>query len=184
MSDTKNVSVAKPKIGGAIFRAPYGTKLPTDAITELDTAFKQLGYLSDDGITNDNSPDSDTIKAWGGDTVKTIQNEKNDTFTYTFIECLNLEVLKAVYGDDNVSGTLEDGVVIKANSKPQEACSWVFEMVLNSTIVKRIVIPNAAVSEVGTISYKDDEAIGYETTIQAMPDTEGQTHYEYMKKSA
>lgn len=29
--DAKNVSAAKPKIGGSVFVAPLGTKLPEDA---------------------------------------------------------------------------------------------------------------------------------------------------------
>ena len=44
MSDAKNVSAGKPKIGGAIFRAPHGTTLPTDTAAALDPAFKALGY--------------------------------------------------------------------------------------------------------------------------------------------
>ena len=40
MSSTTNISVGKPKIGGAIYNAPAGSKLPTDASTALDEAFK------------------------------------------------------------------------------------------------------------------------------------------------
>ena len=38
-----------------------------------------------------------------------------------------------------------------------------------------------SITEVGDIVYKDDDAIGYETTLSAVPDADGQTHYEYIK---
>ena len=50
MSDVNNVSAGKPKIGGAVFVAPIGTELPKDVTTQLNAAFKGLGYCSDDGI--------------------------------------------------------------------------------------------------------------------------------------
>ena len=36
-----NVTTGKPKVGGAVFRAPVGTTLPTDASTALNSAFKE-----------------------------------------------------------------------------------------------------------------------------------------------
>lgn len=182
MSDVKNVTTAKPKVGGAIYSAPLGTVLPTNAISKLDDAFKSLGYISEDGMTNANSPETDNIKAWGGDVVANVQTEKADTFAYTLIEGLNIDVLKEVYGKDNVSGDLDSGITIKANATPMEEHSLVAEMIMNGGVLKRIVIPCGKVSEVGEIVYKDDEASGYETTVTALPDTEENTHYEYIQK--
>lgn len=179
-----NVSAGKPKVSGAIYRAPLSSTptLPTDATTALGTEFKALGYVSDDGLTNTNSPDSETIKAWGGDTVLTIQTEKPDEFQLTLIEVLNTDVLTAVYGSSNVTGSLTAGITVKANADEPEEAAWVIDMVMRGGVLKRIVIPDGKVTEIGDIEYTDEDAVGYELTVQAMPDASGQTHYEYIQQ--
>ena len=183
MATVSNVTAGKPKIGGAIYVAPAGTALPTDATTALAEAYVSLGYVSEDGVTNSNSPSSDNIKAWGGDIVMNLMTEKADNFTFTLIEALNVDVLKFVYGDSNVTGTLATGITVKANSSVPSSKVIVIDMIMTDGALKRVVMPSAYISEVGDIVYKDDEAVGYETTVLCPPDAQGNTHYEYIKRA-
>lgn len=180
MATVTNVSAGKPKIGGAIYMGPTSTTLPTDATTSLDAGFTLLGYVSDDGLTNSNTITSEDIKAWGGDTVLSIQSDYTDTFQFTLLEVLNTDVLKAVYGATNVSGALATGITVNVNSGEKAEAAWVIEMAMRDGAVKRIVIPDAKITELGDIVYSDSEAVGYETTITAYPDSSGNTHYEYI----
>lgn len=184
MSTVSNVTTGKPKVGGALAVAPVGTTLPTDATSALDAAFTRVGYINEDGLTNSNSPDTDTIKAWGGDTVLVVSNGKDDTFTFSLMEAKNADALKIVYGDDNVSGDLDTGITVKANADEAVAHSYVVDMILRDNTLKRIVIPSATVTEVGDITYSDGDAVVYETTLNAAPDDDGNTHYEYIQKKA
>ena len=180
MNDAKNVTAGKPKVGGSVNVAPVGTNLPTSASTELALEFANLGYCSDDGLTNGNSPESSKVKAWGGDTVLSIQNGKPDTFKLKLIEVMNVNVLKTVYGEDNVSGSISSGLTIIANSKEAVPHSWVIDLVLKGDVLKRIVVPDATITEIAEIKYTDSDAVGYEITLTAVPDAAGNTHYEYL----
>lgn len=180
MPDATKVSVGKPKVSGAVHWAPLGTTLPTSATAALNGAFVELGYVSEDGLTNNNSPESDTVKAWGGDTVLNLQTDRPDTFAFTLIESLNEDVLKTIYGASNVTADGDGNLTIKATAEEMTSGAWVFDMIVKGGRAKRIVVPNGTISELGEIVYKDDEAIGYNVTITDVPDNTGVYHYEYI----
>ena len=182
MSNAANVTTGKPRVAGAVYRAPLGTTIPTDASTALDTAFAELGFVSEDGVANNNSQESDNIKAWGGQVVLVVTTEKPDEWTMTLIEAMNVEVLKTVYGDDNVTENTQAGTItVKATAAELAASIYVIEVVMKGGAKKRIVIPLGVPKELGEITYRDDEAVGYELTLSALPDTTGTTHYEYIQ---
>lgn len=181
--NSAEVSTGKPKITGAIYHGAEGATLPTDATSELGAEFENLGYVSEDGVTNANSITSENIKAWGGDIVQSSQTEKTDTFQLMLIQSLNVGVLKSIYGDENVTGTVETGLELKANAKEIPATPWVIDMILSEDTLKRIVIPRGKISELGDIVYNDTDPIGYQPTISALPDEYGNTHYEYIKQN-
>lgn len=177
------VSASKPKAGGAIYRASSSTAtIPTDITTAL-TGYDSLGYISDEGYTNDNSPQSTNVKAWGGDNVLTTQTDKPDSFKFKLIESLNVAVLKTVYGDANVTGDIKTGITITANGKQLDERAFVIDEILRDNVASRTVIPRGQISSIASIPHKDGEPIAYEITILAIPDGTGNTHYQYLKKA-
>lgn len=179
-----NVSAAKPSTSGAIHVGATTVTLPTSTTGTIPAGMASLGYLSEDGLTNAMTPTSEEIKAWGGDIVLTPMDEKTDTFKFTLIEVLNVDVLKQVFGASNVSGSLSTGISISANANDLPEQAYVIDMIMRNNVAKRICIPRAKISEIGEISYTDSDATGYEITITAMPDNSGNTHYEYIKAAA
>lgn len=179
MNDASNVSFGKPKATGAVFVAPAGTTLPTNATTALAGAFKGLGYVSEDGLVNSVETDTENVNAWGGNLVLVGQTTFMETFMVNLIET-NPEALKVYYGEDNVTVTGEN-ITIKQNSEMLPNVVVVFELVLTGGRIKRIVVPNAQiVDRSGEITYVDGEPIAYPALFQAYPDTDGNSHTEYI----
>ena len=174
------VTTAKPKVGGAIWVAPVGTELPTDAQTPLNIAFKSLGYISDEGVENPQERTMVETIAWGGDVVNKTQKSFKDSFAYTLIEAMNVEVLKHVFGEKNVSGNLVSGITIKVNSEQLSPVAMVVETVLKDGALKRLVIPHGVIEEVNSVKYNDNDAIGYGVKLGAIPGSDGDNHYEYI----
>ena len=182
-NNAKNVVAGTPHATGGVLIGELTATAPTTAVSVL-TGFSAAGYIGEDGVTEANERSTDRIRAWGGDTVKVVQTEHNVTYQFTFLETLNANVLKAVYGEDNVTttaatvstGTLHE-VAVNAAALPHK--SYVFE-VKDGDAKIRIYVPDGQITEVGEITYSDSEVVGYEVTVEAFADDLGNKAYKFL----
>jgi len=178
-----NVVAGVPLATGGVLIGALSATAPTTASSAI-AAFAAAGYIGEDGVTETNERNTDKIRAWGGDTVKVVQTEHNVSYKFTFLETLNTDVLKAVYGDANVTttaatastGTLQK-VLINGTSLPHK--SYVFE-VKDGNAKIRIYVPDGQITEVGDVTYSDSEVVGYEVTVECFADSTGNKAYKYM----
>lgn len=193
MATVANVLAGKPvTAGGGVSYAKPGTTLPTDATESLDEDFVNGGFISDDGLTESTEKSSDKVKAWGGTTVKNLQTDSEASFSFTFIESVNADVLKAIVGEDNVTtddATAEHGKQITAKYDLEQlpVMIWNFD-VKDGPARVRVSVPQGQITEIGDVTYTDDEVIGYEVTVDTLWDDDlGAYFVKYMddgKKSS
>lgn len=183
-NSANKVTAGKPKVGGAVYRAPLSAVLPTDATTALSEQYKCLGYCSQDGLSNGNDQTNNKVSAWGGDVVLNMITSGSDTFSLTLIEALNENVLSTVYGSDNVTKSESGDIAVAVNGGSDEEAIYVFELILKGGALKRIVVPCASITSLGEVKYNDSDAVGYNITLTAVNDEKGNSHYEYIHLKA
>ena len=186
MVGTKGIIIAlpKPMVGvpltatGGVAAGPVDSTLPTDATTALGAGITPLGLVGDEGVSLTRERSTDDIRAWGGQIVRTVQTEFSETATLQFLESDKAEVLREVYGEDNVTVT-GGNIAIKHNEQELPARVFVFDM-KDGEKRRRLVLPNAQITATEDITYVHSDIIRYGVTITAYPDEDGNCAYEYI----
>lgn len=179
-NQTKNVSVGKGVKGGYFFAAPIGTARP-DALEALGAEFKNLGYISDDGVTESVDEDATDVNDLNGDNVLSEQASHTKTFGLTLIET-KAATLREYFGDACVTDA--DGMItVEEVSGARVSKAYVFDFVLQGGRRERIFIPNGKVTEVGEIARSSGEVVGYEVTITCFPDERGVKTYRWIEST-
>lgn len=175
-----NVRVA---ITGEVYYAPLGTALPTNSTTALAATYKGLGYLSDDGVTENWDDSVDTIGAWQNATVvRSATTKSTGTLSFTPIESNGLVLQTfhrgSVMAESPVGNFKLDVKPIVADPK-----IWVFH-VIDGTKLIRMVVGNGEVTERGEVVYKNGVPIGYPLVVMAYPDAAGNLMTKYSNDTA
>jgi hypothetical protein len=155
-----NVAVA---VTGAVYFAPIATAIPNDAYEALNVAFLDVGYISEDGVTESQGTDTNDITAWqNGAVVRRVQTSHVLTFQFTMIET-NPNTMELYYGDFT-SGTTQ------VLGSTQDRRRFVIDVV-DGTDNIRIVVPDGQVTEFGDVTYVNGDAVGRQVTVTAYPET-------------
>lgn len=176
-----NVSSAKGVKGGYIFSAPVGTDLPTDIETELDPAFKCLGFISEDGYVETIDEDDDDINDMNGDVMDSANSKRVESAQLTFAE-IKASTLKRQYGDANV--TDENGLItVKHNADSHDVFSYILELVLKNGRRWRKVVPKGKSSELDDLTIASSELCQRALTMKYLTDEQGNTCYDYYEST-
>lgn len=160
--DANKVRVA---ITGAVRTAALGTTLPTDPSTAYGVGFVDLGYVSEDGVTETPSATWNEIRAWQNRSiVRRTLSDSGIEFKFTLIESKQETLEQFHTGSEMlVSAGIAHLPVVAPKYDPRV---WAFDVVDGSTLV-RILVPNGVVSDRGPIVYNGTDPIGYELTVTA-----------------
>lgn len=101
---TNEVNLGAGLATGMFFHAPAGTPLPTFPSEELDAAWKEVGFVSQDGVVWHHGRSAEALKDWSNSIRRMLQSGDDKTVAATIISTTK-EVLETIFGADNVVTT-------------------------------------------------------------------------------
>lgn len=102
MSNAVNLGIGAAT--GMFYHAPKGTALPDFPTTPASTAWVEVGYISEDGITWHHGRSAEPLKDWSNSIRRQIQSDATGTVAAPIISTTE-EALNTIFGKDNVTAT-------------------------------------------------------------------------------
>ena len=176
--DASQVTIGSAKATGAIWVAPKGTTLPTDATTSLSGTYVLLGFTSDAGVTISESTSNQSIRAWEERTeVFNARTEYTESVSFMPIQC-NADVAKLMWGSSHVTTGANGALTIQHHGAEIDPVCIVIETTPRTGIVKRFTGTFQLVTR-GDQTMDGTQVDGRQLTFNAVPDSNGVTMYEY-----
>ena len=159
---------------GAVYIAPLGTVAPATSIAAWIAAWKELGYLSEDGIVEEPGMDVEEIKVWqSGAIVRRVLTGSGLQWTFTCVET-RLDVMTNFYPGSVHTAVVGPPVESKLEIKLPVITPVALGFDVNDgATIQRTVVPRAELAGRGEVSMVNGSARGYTFTMSAQPDSAG-----------
>lgn len=155
---------------GSVYLATYGTALPVDTATPLIAAYKQLGFVSDKGVTLTFAVKFGDVMSWQSlsSLRKYVQTQ---TLTAQFeLEQTNSDVLSAYFaGATSITNPNEaGGILVNVSNTPGvDERTGVIEF-FDGTVKYRVVLARCIVTDRGQTPIGRTGAVLWQLTIEAL----------------
>jgi hypothetical protein len=157
---------------GAVYMSTIGATAPTNATAAWSTAWKELGFLSEDGLTENQGLDSEEIKAWqNGAVVRRVITGSRMELAFTPIET-NLQTLDLFYPGSVTTQVTGPPAETQTIIKLPVATPKAFGIdVIDGTKRLRVIVAKAEVADRGEVSYLNSAPVSYPVTLNVTPST-------------
>lgn len=162
----------------AVTDAGVTATAPIDASSALDTDFKQIGALTEDGITESTSQDVTDIYIWQNAALgRRIRGQFTRTYSFAAAET-NLQVAGVHWAGSTITQTAE-GLSIAEKPPASDVRQWVLHGI-DGDRAQRVYIPRGEVTERGDVVWSSGAITVYEWVLTAYVDEAGFVSYRFM----
>lgn len=166
---THDVKLGIGDVSGMFYHAPAGTALPATADAQLASAWQEVGYVSQDGLTIAVNATTEGIKDWSNRIVRMVVTESDETAQASVITTTQ-ETLVTILGEENV--TVSDDTITASLSlstlPPEEA--FLFRMKDGDDMIV-IGCTKGQVTKLENLTCQPGSAISWTPTITVLENT-------------
>ncbi|APT84509.1 hypothetical protein [Corynebacterium aquilae] len=153
------------------------------AVVAPELGLVPAGHITEDGVTKTVDRSTEKIKDWNGDTVLVLDSDHSASLKLTFMESANVNVLRTVYGPQNV--VISNGgksIRIAENAEPLANISVMFDIKGGKGARIRVLAPDVQVTNVGDVQWVKAGVVKYEVTLECFPDVDGNKLYQWLDR--
>ena len=164
---TYNEDAVRVGVTGTVWVAPKGTALPDDTTTPLNAAFKSVGFISEDALTESLAITTERLRAWQRPVgIRTLTTEVEWTFQFGMLETSPL-VLDLYYG--GAESTVDTGVATtEILAWPTSTQRAMVIQIEDGTVTTRYAIPVVEIGDREEVNHSNTEGTIWGVTVNVM----------------
>jgi hypothetical protein len=161
---------------GSVHVAPVGTAEPADETAALNAAFKDLGYISEEGVLFNASPNVQDILAWQTEfPIRSLTESRQGGLAFTMREWSGTNFKTAFGGGTQTMPTAGHFKYVPPSGAQQIQCvvvTWT-DQPAATLLTYRLVVPRAQVVEPVEIPLRRAQSAGLAVTFRVLGSTSG-----------